>query len=221
MAGLCHDLAATAGAVHRCEKELILQGLQGKIQEASWIQLVQKKHQSPSTSLDSPCLVCFFLAQHKFALAHQSASPLLRDVERVFTKQTWTLSVGITQHKYDDDYDGIPDVTTIRKTIVVQSSIATSNTKMMSRRLDASGKDDPQLRRFLGNMYAYVCEHHIQIEANKSVQKPKEESVRPSELLTMNTEKSSHSHLGVQSCWEARTWCPKETTVVPCFVLHC
>ena len=145
MAGLCHDLAATAGAVHRCEKELILQGLQGKIQEASWIQLVQKKHQSPSTSLDSPCLVCFFLAQHKFALSHQSASPLLRDVERVFTKQTWTLSVGIT-HKYDDDYDGIPDVTTIRKTIVFQSSIATSNTKMMSRRLDASGKDDPQLR---------------------------------------------------------------------------
>ena len=48
-------------------------------------------------------------------------------------------------------------------------------------------------------MHIYVCEHHIQIEANKSVQKPKEESVRPSELLTMNTEKSSHSHLGVKA----------------------
>ena len=198
MAGLCHDLAA-AGAVHRCEKELILQGLQGKIQEASWIQLVQKKHQSPSTSLDSPCLVCFFLAQHKFALAHQSASPLLRDVERVFTKQTWTLSVGITQHKYDDDYDGIPDVTTIRKTIVVQSSIATSNTKMMSRRLDASGKDDPQLRRFWEtcmHMYANITFKSKQTKAYKSQRRKVSALPR---LLTMNTEKSSHSHLGVKA----------------------
>ena len=102
----------------------------GKIQETSWIQLVQKKHQSP-TSLDS-LLVCFFLAQHKFALSHQSASPwlsgCLQSKHGMCRLESPNIDTTMTTI-----YDGIPDVKTTRKTIKHENVTHENDVSMLGR----------------------------------------------------------------------------------------
>ncbi len=100
-------------------------------------------------------------------------------VERVFTKQTWNVSAGITQHRYNDDDDLRRDPR--RKNHTENDQTRKRQTR---ERLDA-GKDDPQLREHapisvhsdlgvrpsgykkLGHEHKHLCEHHIQIEACK------------------------------------------------------